>query len=147
MKTLTFNRKSWHAKLAKVAGYDFYHGDVCSYTRHVLGGSLLAAFLAAAAFVVSFLAIHMLLGIAFSLWYGIFLFTDAGVFGLMIGSVIGLITAAHYLNEKLKERRWETRNKPDGFVKNAYRGWKDKYCTKIEFRDEDEQDDNLRAGN
>ncbi len=89
---------------------------------------------------VGFILSEIVLGIIFSIIFGMLLFSDAALvfMGLVVflGAVVGGISGIKYLVEAAERRRCAQRielPKPDGFVKNAYKGWKEKYCVKIEF--------------
>jgi len=63
--------------------------------------------------------------------------------------VIGITSAGTGIAALIKwngDRKMSTeyRNRPDSFVKHAYKSWKEKYCVQIEFKDE-QHDDNARA--
>jgi uncharacterized membrane protein len=145
MKTLTFKENSWHHRLAKMGGFDWSCGDICSYTRKVMMGALGAILVSALALILLYLAVHMVMGIGFSLWYGMFLFTDAGFAGLVVVSIVSLVTGIFFLSDRLQKYNLENQYNDPGFVKTAYRSWKEKYCARIEIV-KDEHDDNLRAG-
>jgi hypothetical protein len=48
-----------------------------------------------------------------------------GISALIIGVVFA---KAHY-----DEHKWDKPKKEPGFIRTAYRGWKDKFCVKVEF--------------
>ena len=159
MKALTFNKNSWHFLLAtKVAGYNApysYEGyicgdsaDICTYTRHVMGGLLLLTFAGLLIAGVGFILSNILLGIWFSIMLGMFFFSEVGTVGLVFigagGGLFGLKTLINWYVDRSSSA--ETIERPDGFVKHAYKSWKEKYCLKINFVDKNGQhDDNLRA--
>lgn len=150
MKSLTFNKSSWHYRIAtKVSNYSPYDEeydrgdspDICTYSRHVAGALLLLTLGAALFLGISYILIHVVLGIAFSLMTWSFMFTEIGFAGLIALCMIGFVCGAIYLKNKIEERRNNRRYsnrgvpKPDGFVKNAYKSWKEKYCVRITFVD------------
>lgn len=152
MKTLTVNRNSWHYKLAKLGGRDvYYETDICSYTRRVMFGVVLAILATAAGIGAIYLLVDIVLGLGFSIWYGVWLMNAPGEIALMVVAILSFSAGVIFSIEKVSQAwRRHKRNQYDrepGFVGQAYQSWKHKYCTKIEFRDEDEHNDNLRAGN
>lgn len=155
MKALTFNKNSWHFLLATKMGhyrpYDRESGygdnaDICTYSRHVMGGLLLLTLAAAAIAFAGFIVSHILLGIWFSIMLGTWFFSDWAVGAMIVlgigAFVIGMKVAIDWQYERRMSS--EYRNRPDGFVKHAYKSWKEKYCVQIEFKDE-QHDDNARA--
>ena len=61
--------------------------------------------------------------------------TEVGtVFGIVL-LVLALFIAIDVSVEKYQDSREFHPRKPDGFVKNAYRGWKEKFCIKIKVVD------------
>ncbi len=149
MKTLKLNAKSWHYKLAnEFGGLDGYatSTDMCTYARNVSVGALLLAFLCTiCVFItvfVSYLLVETVLSIAFGIVYGFIMFTPAGFVGsiLCVAAIIG--TTFIYLIKKYKDAKYAKRHdpkvEPDNFIYNAYKGWKEKYCAKIEIINNDE---------
>lgn len=169
MKALTFKKNSWHFWLAKLVGYEapttwtrgdgtVAHygdkGDICTYSRHVVGALfsilVISFFGVMGTAIIGTLLAHVILGIIFSIIMGTFFFTDIGVIGLFIITIVSLVAGTMYSLSWLRDRARESdeSNNPDGFIKHAYRSWKEKYCLKINFVDPvEEHDDNLRAGN
>ena len=160
MKALTFNKTSWHFRLAKMAGYkvpyyDEYwreargdNADICTYSKHVMGGLLALAGTGIVIAIIGFLLSHILLGIYFSLKLGMWFFSDVAVGTMLVIGIcsvsFGIVSIFTWNNDR--KRSTEYRNRPDGFVKHAYKSWKEKFCVKINFVDPNEQhDDNLRA--
>lgn len=161
MKNLTFNKNSWHFWLAtRIADYHPPHkfddddkfygdsGDICTYTKYVLGAIVLSTIciilgIAITALIGTLLS-HLMLGIIFSLITGTFFFTEIGVASLIVAfswCLYGLIIWIS--NRKIIE----SKNKSDGFIQHAFRSWKHKFCVQINFVDKSEDhDDNLRAG-
>jgi hypothetical protein len=92
----------------------------------------------------------MLFSIGFSLFYGHWIFTEIGEVMLMIVTLFSLGILGYIIFTRIGEYRNNkneayqdairagTIPKPvDGFVKNAYKSWKQKYCVQIAFTDED----------
>jgi hypothetical protein len=143
MKELVFDANSWHYKFAHWAGYRPFGNrlDICCYMRRVLLGFLFVAGIFALISVAAYGLVQMFFGLIFSWIAGAWIMSLAGEITLFIISVlIGLFaffTATEYLRVKLEERRDRRReervNKPDGFIKHAYKSWKEKHCSKIKF--------------
>jgi hypothetical protein len=137
MMSLTFNKRSWHYAIAKFGGFDSYEDqDLCTYTskflKGVFWGSMLACLIAA----VGFAAWHFIFGIIFSILAGEVVMSEIGVvFGILV-LVLLLFVAIAAGAEKYRESREFRPQKPDGFVKNAYKGWKEKFCVKINIVDQ-----------
>ncbi len=144
MMPLNFSKDSWHYKVAKFGTLRTYgdETDMCHYVRSfiwgvtkglvvgVIIGALASLVLACeGAFIGSFIAAVMT---------GVWAFEGFAVGGVIINS-IALALAAFitigYKYEQYREANPKKRKppKPDGFVKNAYRGWKDKYCAKVKI--------------
>lgn len=154
MKALTFNTNSWHFLLAtKVASYrvpsvskysdgEFYtygdSADICTYSRHVMGGLLLLTLAGVAIAGAGFIVSHFLLGIWFSIMLGTWFFSDWAVGAMIVFGIGGFIIGTKVVIDWLYNRRMNSRTKPDGFVKHAYKSWKEKFCVQIEFKDKDE---------
>lgn len=137
MKTLTFSDKSWHYHFAKTAGFDCWSDQtICTYMNRVFWGMFIHVLVGTVAAIFAKAAIDLILGIAFSLFFGSFMMSDAG-FALMC--LIGIISAYAFMwNIQVvigAVYRWvgNTKNvkKPDGFVVNAYKSWKEKFCLPI----------------
>ena len=115
-------------------------GDICTYSRHVMGGLLILTIIAALIACVGLVLAHVVLGIWFSVMLGTFFFTELGIAGLAILILTGLFFSAKTYLDRRADRLLSTeyRNrvvKPDGFVKYAYRSWKEKFCLSINFVD------------
>ncbi len=158
MMSLNFSKDSWHYKVAKFGTLRTYGGetDMCHYVRSfiwgvvkglvvgVIIGALASLVLACeGAFIGSFIAAVMT---------GVWAFEGFAVGGVIINSIaLGLVTifGTAYKYEQYRDANPRKRKppKPDGFVKNAYRGWKDKYCAKvkIERTAEEKAEDAQRA--
>lgn len=148
MNAIAIKRNSWHYRIAtKMAAYrpewDYETGadvdDICRYRRHVIGGLFLILLAAVGIAVVGFLLTQFLFGVVFSLLYGAWLFTPAAEAVMLVGGVIvigvslfmGLNKAGEMYHEYKYNKKREA--KPDGFVKQAYNSWKEKYCVKVTF--------------
>lgn len=155
MKEVKFSQNSWHWRLANTYGnaktrYDYetetdkYEGDICSYTRSVMWGALAALLLTAglgliAASIADFGA-WVVVGFLVGTWVKIdvlgFLII-AATFAVVVVAAMIYVATKH---EKWKRKRWERKHeramveeeKPEGFVKAAYRKFKDKTCFRVE---------------
>lgn len=155
MKEVKFSQNSWHWRLANTYGnaktrYDYetetdkYEGDICSYTRSVILGALAALFLTAvlgliAASIANFGA-WVVAGFLVGSWVKI----DALGF-LIIALTIAVAVVAAMFYVVMKHEKWTRvrrarkqelamaeEEKPEGFVKAAYRKFKDKTCFRVE---------------
>ena len=133
---LTFNTDSLHYKLALLGGLNKYDGysNICKYTRQVLLGVLATLF---GALIVAFMGtvvFNMIFGIIFSIIYGTIILTEAAIAGFIV-LVAGAIWFSIWtlLNYNENRERSNKPKKPDGFVKHAYKSWKEQYCVNIEF--------------
>lgn len=134
MKEYTFSKDSWHYKMCAWGNNDFkyeaQHMDMCEYIRCVIskmftlacGCVLLAAFA----------------GLLLLSWYDLFawFFFNKEMFGhsiVMLGiqaGIVGLIGFA-YVHMWYKEKH-DTEN--PGLVVLAYRKFKDKTCSRVNFK-------------
>jgi hypothetical protein len=144
MKTLEFNRKSWHFWVAtKIGDYSERSGDFCSYVRNVIGGLLLMGFLAVAATL-------LLFSIGREVW-AIYTchFTSVCTFGsferafaifvCICVAVVSFIGLCIWNGNRMRAKRWaiERGDLPEpkpSFITTAYRALKDKTCFKVEFK-------------
>lgn len=149
MKSTTLNVNSWHYKLASWFGYDpdFKDHDICAYLRRVMLGMVIVPIAAAAAIIltiaVSIILVHMVLGPWFFFMYGI-PFNEFATVGWVIllaaGTLFGFFFGMDRFKRYLHNKRNEARNSPEqepGFLKLAYRSYKDKFCMKLQFVDKD----------
>lgn len=140
MKSLKFNRKSWHYELAKHGGYDdSYKSDICEYTKAILKGIFSLFILLSAFALITFVVIDMAFGIVFSIISGMWLMGVAGMTGIVIlvlGSfVFSLFAISEYIGNWNAGRRYKASGQPDSFVTHAYKSWKNRFCAKITFID------------
>lgn len=151
MKALNFKKDSWHFKVAtKLGGYTapFYseyddrmvgdNADICTYSKAVARGGLILLIIAVIIYLAALVIMHTLLGVIFSFIYGYPIFTEMGVAGVMLSLIAGITTVlfklSQYMSKRAEERRYQTKEvKPDGFVKHAYKSWKEKYCMPVNF--------------
>ena len=159
MKTLNFDRNSWHGQLA------YYYGplknwqdelDICSYTRAALRGLLnilvvgLVIFAFLAWYTIDFLA-WVVSGMANG-WVdpeiGAQIFMVIAVFGVLM---VVCISLTEWVQAKLRARRAAKQQrrdqleaagvKPDGFLHNAYASFKDKFCVPVKVTNAETQDE------
>jgi hypothetical protein len=144
LKTINLKTNSWHYFLAvKMGDFRPSSGDFCSYVRNVIGGSFLTLFLATAA---SALGSALLAGVAnigllIYHWLTGTAYTPNGflVFGTVILLTVTLVSALLFFSVWFKDWREERQlvnqaiNKPDSFLKSAYKSFKDKVCFKVNF--------------
>lgn len=143
MKTLTFNKNSFHYKLAEFGGLDKWNSyDICSYTRRVVVGMLLMCVLGSIFAFLANIIIQVVLGIGFSFWYRQDLFSDWGKAGMIMivtsaaGGIILFVPQMlwrAYQNRQARIAGLDLPVKPDGFIKTAYKSHKQKYCLRIDF--------------
>ena len=145
---LTFNKSSWHYKLAMFGSFNDWRDDehnICAYTRAFIKGCLQSLLIAVGIAIAGYAFWCAVFGIAFSLWYGVSLFNEAGIAGVAI-IIFGLLLVAFIMvSQALAERSIRRRNeeynnpkkprqkKPDSFIVNAYKAWSQKFCVKLEF--------------
>jgi ABC-type phosphate transport system permease subunit len=149
LKTINLNKKSWHYWVATTVGsFKPSSSDFCKYVRHVILGSLLLAFFSiVVAVVVGFLG-GGLINIGILVWdflsrtpYTITnAFMQAGSLVLCMISAAGIVGALIYFAKSAyDERKWANEiantNKPDSFVKNAYKTFRNKACFKVNFNE------------
>lgn len=131
MKTFELKKKSWHYWLANFGGERVYtHTDICAYIRYVMYGTfflmLVAAFLAtlsgATLFAIGNLFSWLFLG------YQLHDITQV-IFGILVGFslMIAVMAAKAHYNVNVRDSE-------PGFVRLAYRSWKDKFCARIELK-------------
>lgn len=145
---IQLSKDSWHYRLATYCGFrqnyvysdekqDWVEegGDMCSYTNRVLIGFVLIAVAAMIFYVVTAGIIQMLLGLAFSAYYGAWIMTplgDALCFVTLVISAAGTL-AFSFMKVLTYADNTKIKGSQPSFVKLAYRSWKDKYCVKISF--------------
>jgi len=166
MKSLTFNKNSWHFYLAtRLGGYvapypymDRYgkrgfggdKGDICTYTQYVLKGMSGLMFIFALSYVLSICIVEMVFSIAFSIYYQADLFSNIGagatIFTVLSSIACGISLIVSNIIEKNSNKRYaaqlaaennpERVVAPDGFIKHAYKSWKQKFCVQVNFTGE-----------
>jgi hypothetical protein len=135
MKAFTLSNTAWHFRLANYGATRIWvedGSDICEYTRAVFAGSfllLLAVIAGALATVWVGLSLFNLYEVAvgaamLELHTALFLF----VMGI-IGFFIGVAVLADWYNSRPEKPPVEP-----GFVKLAYRKFKNKTCVRLEFK-------------
>lgn len=143
MKSVILNRNSYHFLLAQRGGFcehmhQHYGTNFCDYTQTVLKGAFSSFLVLALISFAALCAIQVLLGIGFSIYYGMFIFSHFALFVLTV--VIGLsilIVGAygiHCYKEHLRKKSQD--QKSDNFISKAYHSWQNKYCVQLEFSDQ-----------
>ena len=130
---ISLKTKSWHYRLATAYGSLSTYAettDICDYTRQVLKGVFIAVFMTAIISVAALCVIDMLMGIGFSIAYGVMLMNPPGLIALILIIALGIIFSIAFAADKMNET---VRNTQPGFVRTAYRSWKDKFCVKVKL--------------
>lgn len=137
MKTLQFNRNSWHFKLVnKVFGYSAYDNyDICSYTRTVLFSLLILAVFGTIIALLAYL-IGDFLGYLIATIVNFTLIEPeptaaAVIIILFIASMIGGVSLIYKASCRTLEKV------SDSFIAESYKSFKGKYCAKIKFIDKE----------
>lgn len=155
MKEVKFSQNSWHWRLANTYGnartrYDYetetdkYEGDICSYTRSVLLGALGALVLTAVLCLIAACFANFAAWIAAGIVSGGWVALDgAGAAFIALVVFVCAMAGALYLSSEYEGWKYRRRmrkqeqamveeEKPEGFVKAAYRKFKDKTCFRVE---------------
>lgn len=127
-----------------MGGFARSSGDFCAYIRNVVYGLLLTL---AIAFITVFLGSLMLAGIANIVLFvyhfiagthyapGDFMSFGTGFLGIVVGLFV--FVYLYSLLDKFRNARAEANaDKPDSFLKAAYKSFKDKVCFKVNFNGE-----------
>jgi flagellar biosynthesis protein FliQ len=135
MTSLTVNKRSWHYAIAKFGGMSCAHGlDLCTYTRKFILGLFRAALSGALIALLGYVLFSILFGIGFSIFYGVWMFDEVAISGLiMLFAIAAFILTCTLLN-KIDDYN-STKAASDNFIKHAYSGWKNKFCVKIDITD------------
>ena len=133
MKTIKFKTDSWHYKFVSQWDPIVVHRtggtDICSYVRALMLGLTVMALL--------FGILGLFAGVllyAIGNWIGYFLFGYALSEGTPFVTIIYACFGAFIWYNQWKENRVvNEKEKEPGFIRLAYRSWKDKFCAKVEF--------------
>ena len=119
---MKINKNSWHYRLVESVDVVSLYGrrDICSYTRAVIG-TIFILF-------VDLMLFGMLLAILAKLFYE----SPVGT-----ATALGVAILGFYLAFRIVRSVDDPKKEP-GFVKQAYRSWKDKYCIRVEYVDKEE---------
>lgn len=130
---ITFNRNSWHFRLATTYGpmYRWEHTtDICRYTRSVFFGLLLVLVITAGLGLITWGLVDMGLWLYF-LFNGYLLEPIGPAIIIFASILVGLVVGTVFLGfEVIQTVNIST----PSFVKQAYYSWKDKYCSRVEFK-------------
>jgi hypothetical protein len=144
LKTINLNAKSWHYFLAvTIGGFQSDSGDFCSYVRWVIAGAIALAFITTAVGIMAGIALLGAFGIGYALvhlLFGIAMFNNpiiliCSIITSVVITFFALMLIVGYLKDKWNNR--EQVEKPDSFVKSAYKSFKDKVCFKVDFNNGD----------
>ena len=135
MKTLKFNRDSWHFKLVNTLfGYSVYEiSNICSYTRAVLFSLFLVTLVAILIAFGVFLIGDFLGYLIASILNFTFIEPEGTAIAVMMILFISSIVGIAFLIGKFSSRTLEKVS--DSFIGEAYKSFKGKYCAKIKFTD------------
>lgn len=145
MLTFTLKKDSWHYWVANFAERrvrpEYDEGcDICSYTCAFFGGLFWLTLVTTLTTMLSIWALVSLVDLGNWVIFGGYLPPYAQVFGIVVIVVpmfLGLIAFIAFLRHKAEEQREKYINAPrppPGFVKLAYRKFKDKTCFKLKFQ-------------
>jgi len=137
MNKLTLNTNSWHYKFATFGGFNRYKSqDICTYTRRIAQAMIGIVMLSFIAMFLTWAAVEMIMGMAFSLYYGVYLFSNMGELGLLLFVAVMIVIATFFTvwvaHDVILNRAERV---SDNFVSHAYKSWKNKYCVGVEFTD------------
>jgi len=139
MKSITLNTNTWHYKLA---GEPDDGISICAYRLHVMWGMFLAAILAAFCFFMLTLVVSTVAAAIVSLIHGVNVFD---VWATIVPIVVGTMAILALIEHRKKITHWVSSKllpnappvpeevKPDGFIKEAYKSFKGKYCVPVYF--------------
>lgn len=141
MKSIELKKDSWHYHVAtgysSLREWETENTDICSYTRYVLKGMFFIALIIIAASIILAPIVHLLVGIVVGLAYGAVMLSPFSMIGLLIiaiSVIIGILIGSLLWYEDRNKYKVKVK-KPDGYVKLAYKSWKEQYCARVEFKD------------
>jgi hypothetical protein len=130
MKTLTFNRKSWHYWVASF-GNEYRCNrvnNICDYTRKFMGG----LFLLILAFTTFCGGVYVLAD--FFAWMVACIVNMVLIIPNMATEFIIILIALSVSFIAIVYVIDTVRNHEDTFIYNAYRSYTDKYCIRVNFK-------------
>jgi uncharacterized membrane protein len=147
MKALEFKQKSWHFWLANFGRTRIYrqrweddiNTDICSYTSAVFKGLITFVIVACLALAGVTLVVSSVLNIVgyFVFDYGLYETTKGFIFFMAILTLaLAVLFAVVGIGRGIENLRDRVDNTEPGFVRTAYRSWKDRFCLKITFKAE-----------
>lgn len=149
MRAFTLSANSWHGRLATT--YSFMHKyqleeygtDLCTYTRAVLLGTGFASLITAGLSLVAVSFQNLLIWLYFRLWLGEMVALDeVAIFAVVviaaavtIGTLLLAVGGGLVSHEKItaKIEKLDAEGKTP-FLILAYRGFKNKFCARLEFK-------------
>lgn len=136
MKEFNLKKDSWHYKLVTFGDPDSklkleYGTDICAYIRMVIKSTLLWGFIATLSLIIISGVLHSLYDIALFLFFGKETLENGSVIFLSVLAILSGFFGAVALRAWFEVNRDET--KPPSFVTLAYRKFKDKTCSRINF--------------
>ncbi len=140
MKPVTFSKKSWHYWLATNIGdfKTYSQNDMCSYVNNVIKGLLIVLLastivLGCSATVISFLyhIIGKMLGL---IHRSMEVYEGMGMMFVILALVVVVAMFGRDWLANRREKQYASQT-PPGFIKTAYRSFKDKVCFLVEFKE------------
>jgi hypothetical protein len=134
MKTFQLKKDSWHYKLANFgvdhAAYRVYESsDICSYIRYVMYGLFWFLVVSTIVLALGGFALYSIGNLIGWLFLGYILESGTIGFFIIIGAFslfIGTTAAVMITKDRMQHEE-------PGFVRLAYRSWKNKFCAKVEL--------------
>lgn len=151
MNTIKIKDKTWHYWCATSFGGFNYRSnkDICTYSRAVLWGGLMAILIGCLCIALFFgaviLPINTLCDAVFGWGFGNEKLIEAGGIVFFVEVLAGIIMTFCFFNEKRKEKKRERDYAieegliprppppPPSFISEWYKSWKGKYCAKVEI--------------
>lgn len=133
MKPIEFDNTSIHYKLAVIGGLSKFaqYTDICAYTRNVVTGIFYLIVLTLAFTFISWITVHTVLGIGFSLYHWTYMFTEPGKIGLITFSIVLIWLAVWAAFVYSKNIFGKSRS---SFVAESFQSWKGKYCAPVSIK-------------
>ena len=130
MEPITLNANSWHYKLTSF--FDIpYDRDICSYTRAVLKSLLLVTIIGGLAMFAAAALTDQAVWLVFCIKYHMWIYPNQWAqVGSLMAIVVGVFVGVIFSLLMLLEYR-DNNPKPDGFIKVAYKSFKEKWCAPV----------------